>query len=343
MPKLKAQCAFSMIREYNEKLEYQLLADYAQKSADSVRRMKIEKCDLRTEFQRDTSRIIHSKAFRRLKHKTQVFLSPEGDHYRTRLTHTLEVAQIAKTIARALRLNEDLTEAIALGHDLGHTPFGHCGERVLNALHPGGFRHNEQSKRVVEYLERHGEYRGLNLTEQTVDGILCHSGGKWPSTHEGAIVRYSDKIAYIHHDMDDSIRANILEESEIPGEVKRIAGANNKQRLDYFIHDLVQNYLDCPKRGFSEQGAAAFQGITKFMFERVYLNKDAKAEEDKAAHVVESLYRYYIDNPGQMPEDWYYDYQNADGVEAVKDFIASMSDRYAIWKYNSTFVPSFWF
>lgn len=331
------------IRELNESLEYQHLAECAQKSKESVRSVDIEKCDLRTEFQRDTSRIIHSKAFRRLKHKTQVFLSPEGDHYRTRLTHTLEVSQVARTIAGALRLNEDLTEAIALGHDLGHTPFGHCGERVLNTLHPGGFRHNEQSRRVVEYLERHGDSRGLNLTLQTVDGILCHSGEKWPDTHEGAIVRYSDKIAYIHHDMDDSIRANILTESEIPAEVKRISGETNKERLDFFIHDLVRHYFENPRCGFSEAGAEAFRMITGFMFERVYLNKNAKAEEEKAAHVVEYLYQYYTKNPDQMPATWYYDYMNGDGIEAVKDFIASMSDRYAIWKYKSTFVPSFWF
>ncbi|MDO4753828.1 MAG: deoxyguanosinetriphosphate triphosphohydrolase [Bacillota bacterium] len=331
------------IREYNEKFEYEVLAEYAQKSADSVRSVAISPCDLRTEFQRDTSRIIHSKAFRRLKHKTQVFLSPEGDHYRTRLTHTLEVSQIARTIARALRLNEDLVEAVALGHDLGHTPFGHCGERVLNEVHAGGFRHNEQSKRVVEYLERHGEARGLNLTAQTVDGILCHSGGKWPSTHEGAIVRYSDKIAYIHHDIDDSIRAGILQEEDIPPEIRRISGNTNKERLDFFIHDLVQNYLENPKRGFSEDGSFAFQQITKYMFEHVYLNKVAKVEEERAAHVVEYLYQHFSKHPNQMPESWYYDYKNSDGIEAVKDFIASMSDRYAVSIYKSLFIPSFWY
>lgn len=330
------------MREYCEKFEKEYLSDKAQKSADSVRKIPIEPCDLRTEFQRDTSRIIHSKAFRRLKHKTQVFLSPEGDHYRTRLTHTLEVAQIARTISRVLRLNEDLTEAVALGHDLGHTPFGHCGERVLNELHPGGFRHNEQSKRVVEYLERHGEERGLNLTIQTVDGILCHSGGTWPSTHEGAIVRFCDKIAYIHHDMDDSIRAGILTEDDIPNEIKHIAGHTNKERLDFFIHDLVEHYFKNPRSGFSEAGRAAFNELTRYMFEHVYLNKVAKIEEDRAAYVVEYLYLHYKKHPEKMPQNWYEAYKTGDDIEAVKDFIASMSDRYAVALYKNLFVPSFW-
>lgn len=319
------------------------MADCASKSADAVRSHVIRPCDLRTEFQRDTSRIIHSKAFRRLKHKTQVFLSPEGDHYRTRLTHTLEVSQIARTVARALCLNEDLTEAIALGHDLGHTPFGHCGERVLNEVHPGGFRHNEQSRRVVEYLERHGELRGLNLTAQTVDGILCHSGAKWPDTHEGAVVRFSDKIAYIHHDIDDSIRAGVLNERDIPDAVTCIAGRANKERLDYFIHNLVGNYFANPKQGFDADGRKAFDEITRFMFQKVYFNKTAKKEEDRAAHVVESLYAYFSAGPEKMPESWYEDYRGADGIEAVKDYIASMSDRYAISIYKSLFIPSFWY
>lgn len=329
-------------REYVEKMEYELLAPFAAKSAEAVRSVQIEKCDLRTEFQRDTSRIIHSKAFRRLKHKTQVFLSPEGDHYRTRLTHTLEVTQIAKTVARALRLNEDLVEAVALGHDLGHTPFGHCGEHELARIHPGGFRHNEQSKRVVEFLERHGETRGLNLTQQTVDGILCHSGAKWPSTLEGGIVRHSDKIAYIHHDMDDSIRAGLLRESDIPESIRKIAGDSHKKRLDFFIRDLVSNYLKDPVKGFSDEGRGSFDALSAFMFENVYLNTEAKYEETKAVHVVKELYDFFIQNPDRMPEDWYADYVGTEGIEAVKDYIASMSDRYAVSKFNSLFVPKFW-
>lgn len=331
------------IRLIQEEHEKRALAPYAAKSCESVRRHAAEPCDLRTAFQRDMARIVHSKAFRRLKHKTQVFLSPEGDHYRTRLTHTLEVAQIARTISRALRLNEDLTEAIALGHDLGHTPFGHCGERVLNRIHPSGFRHNEQSRRVVEYLERHGERRGLNLTEIAVDGILCHSGAKWPDSHEGAIVRYSDKIAYIHHDIDDSIRAGVLTEDDVPSFVKEIAGNGNKERLDFFIHDLVRHYPEHPRRGFSAEGRAAFDAITKFMFEHVYLNKTAKKEEVRAEHIVEALYGFFKDHPDRMPGAWYEDYERGDGIEAVKDYIASMSDRYAVSVYKSLFVPSFWF
>ncbi len=329
-------------REYAEKLEFEVLAPYAAKSAEAVRRVNIEKCDLRTEFQRDTSRIIHSKAFRRLKHKTQVFLSPEGDHYRTRLTHTLEVTQIAKTIARALRLNEDLTEAIALGHDLGHTPFGHCGEYELEKIHPGGFKHNEQSKRVVEFLERHGDGRGLNLTMQTIDGILCHSGGVWPSSLEGGIVRHSDKIAYIHHDMDDSIRAGLLSEDDVPESIRKIAGNSHKSRLDYFIHNLVSNFLADPVKGFSDEGREAFNELTEFMFKNVYLNSAAKQEEAKAVHVVRELYDFFCKNPDRMPADWYADYTGTEGIEAVKDYIASMSDRYAISVFNSLFVPNFW-
>lgn len=328
-------------REIQEKRELEMLCNEAAKSVDAKRKHEILKCDLRTEFQRDMARIIHSKAFRRLKHKTQVFLSPEGDHYRTRLTHTLEVAQISRTIARVLRLNEDLTEAIALGHDLGHTPFGHCGETVLNRLHPGGFRHNEQSARVVELLERSGDERGLNLTEVCIDGILWHSGKELPKSYEGMLVRHCDKVAYIHHDMDDSIRASLLDEGDVPDDIKQIAGELNSDRLDFFIHDLCGSFMDDPVKGFSAQGKIAFDKLHDFMHREVYVNPTAKAEEERAAHIVEALYVFFRDNPDKMPKSWFEDYRKYD-VDAVKDYIASMSDRYAVAMYKSLFVPSFW-
>ncbi len=332
------------LRELQEEYENTQLAPEAAKSSGATRPQPMAKCDMRTAFQRDVGRILHSKSFRRLKHKTQVFLSPEGDHYRTRMTHTLEVAQVARTISRALRLNEDLTEAIALGHDIGHTPFGHCGERVLNSLCEDGFRHNEQSKRAVVFLEKdkYGK-RGLNLTDQTVDGILHHSGAGWPSTMEGVVVRYADRIAYIHHDIDDSIRAGVLAEEDIPASARRIAGETNKERIDFFIHDFVRNVLADPHVGFSREVAAVFNDIRDFMFEHVYLNKVAKKEEGKAEHVVKALYQYYLDHPEQMPEDRYGDYKGGEGYRAVKDYLASMSDRYAIAKYQTIFIPSFWF
>ncbi len=332
------------LRELQEEYEDKYLAPEAAKSSGATRPLPMLKCDMRTEFQRDVGRILHSKSFRRLKHKTQVFLSPEGDHYRTRMTHTLEVAQVARTISRALRLNEDLTEAIALGHDIGHTPFGHCGERVLDSLCEEGFRHNEQSKRAVVFLEKDKNgVRGLNLTDQTVDGMLHHSGKGWPSTMEGVVVRYADRIAYIHHDIDDSIRAGVLAEEDIPASARRIAGETNKERIDFFIHDFVRHVLTDPHLGFSREVAEAFNDIRDFMFEHVYLNKVAKKEESKAEHVVKALYRHYLENPEQMPEERYGDYVAGEGHRAVKDYLASMSDRYAIAKYNSIFVPSFWF
>lgn len=333
------------MRIAQEKIERQVLADYASFSDAAVRKHPQSKCDLRTEYQRDRDRILHSKAFRRLKHKTQVFLSPEGDHYRTRLTHTLEVAQIARTIARALRLNEDLTEAISLGHDLGHTPFGHCGENVLAKVHPSGFRHNEHSIRVAEFLEvRSDGARGLNLTTDTLDGILNHSTGSggWPRTHEGAIVRYSDKIAYIHHDIDDSFRAKVLVETDIPSSVRSVLGQNNNDRLNTLIHSLILHYFDHPKVGFSTEVRAAFDELMGFMYKSVYFNKVAKKEETKAQHIVNALYGYYSEHPNQMPIDRYQDYVNGERIEAVKDFIAGMSDRYAVSAYQALYVPSSW-
>ncbi len=331
------------LRELQEEFENKYLAPEATKSSEARRRFPVDPCDMRTPFQRDAGRVLHSKAFRRLKHKTQVFLSPEGDHYRTRLTHTLEVSQIARSISRAVGLNEDLTEAIAIGHDIGHTPFGHCGERVLNSICAEGFRHNEQSKRIVVFLEKDKDgNRGLNLTEQTIDGILNHSGNCVPATMEGAVVRLSDRIAYIHHDIDDSIRAGVLVEEEIPESARKLAGKTNKERLNFFIHDFVHHVLENPQQGFSDEVNKVFNELRDFMFERVYFNKTAKGEEGKAAHIVEELYNYYLKNPELMPEDRYADYQNGEGSIAVRDYIASMSDRYAVTKYESLFVPRFW-
>ena len=273
------------IREKTEQIEAQMLSPYAAHSADSLGRDKEEpECDLRTIYQRDRDRILHCKAFRRLKHKTQVFLAPQGDHYRTRLTHTLEVAQIARTIARSLRLNEDLTEAIALGHDLGHTPFGHAGERALDDVCDIGFKHYEQSIRVVEVLENGGE--GLNLTKEVRDGIINHKTSGNPSTLEGQVVRLSDKIAYINHDIDDAIRGRIITENEIPKEYTDILGDTTKKRLDTLIHDVVNNSIDKPKILMSEEIEHAMMDLRVFMFEFVYTNPVAKGEETKAKDMV---------------------------------------------------------
>jgi len=275
------------IRETLEKWEAEYLSPYAMHSVDSKGRSREEEqCDIRTVFQRDRDRIIHCKAFRRLKDKTQVFLTPEGDHYRTRLTHTLEVSQNARTIARALRMNEELVEAIALGHDLGHTPFGHAGERALNRICPYGFEHNKQSVRTVELLEKQG--KGLNLTYEVKDGIQNHQTVGKPCTLEGKIVRFSDKIAYIHHDMDDAIRGGILKESDVPKEIGDVIGYTTGERLDHFIHDIVTTSFGKNDIMMSEPIADAMQKLRKFMFERVYQNPEAKSEEGKAEALMET-------------------------------------------------------
>ncbi len=257
---------------------------------------------MRTIYQRDRDRIIHCKTFRRLKHKTQVFLAPEGDHYRTRLTHTLEVAQIARSIARALNLNEDLTEAIALGHDLGHTPFGHAGERTLNSLCPMGFAHYKQSIRVVEFLEKDGQ--GLNLTWEVRDGILNHRTSGNPSTLEGKAVRLSDKIAYINHDIDDGIRAGILKESDIPSEYTDVLGNSTKERLNTMISDIIMNSIGKNDLVMSEPVHKAMTELRKFMFESLYLNPTAKSEEAKADKLITELYRYYVANTDKLPDTY---------------------------------------
>ncbi len=327
------------IRESLEQREREYLSPYAALSAESRGRDHEEpQCDIRPVYQRDRDRIIHCKAFRRLKDKTQVFLTPEGDHYRTRLTHTLEVSQNARTIAKALRLNEDLTEAIALGHDLGHTPFGHAGERALNGVVPGGFKHNEQSVRMVEVLERNGA--GLNLTWETRDGILNHQTSLMPHTLEGKVVRLADKIAYIHHDMDDAVRAKVLTEMDVPLEIRKVLGSTPSDRLDTFVHDIITNSTGVDDIRMSPEVQQAFQDLRKFMFREVYTNQTVKSEEHKAESLVVSLYQYYLDYVDQLPpEAKYFLDQGEDVHRVVCDYVAAMTDRFAINKYQELFVP----
>ena len=332
------------IRERTEAIERLVLSEHAMRASDSQgRQIQEDQCALRTVFQRDRDRILHSKAFRRLKHKTQVFLSPEGDHYRTRLTHTLDVSQIARTIARALRLNEDLTEAIALGHDLGHTPFGHCGEMELDQIHPGGFDHNAQSLRVVDLLEiRSDGRRGLNLTHEVRDGILSHSGGKKPQTLEGQAVSFSDRIAYINHDIDDALRAGVIKLSELPEVYLKTLGTSHSQRINTLIVDVVNQSRGSDRLSFSPEINEAFVGLRQFMFDHVYLNLDAKKEEKKARVVLRMLYEYYRDHPSEMPQEYFELFQGSEGIEAVKDYVSGMTDRYAVLQYQNLFVPDFW-
>ena len=331
------------IRESTEQWESQWLSPYASLSRNSRGREKEEpECDIRPVYQRDRDRILHCKSFRRLKHKTQVFLTPQGDHYRTRLTHTLEVAQTARTIARALRMNEDLTEAIALGHDLGHTPFGHAGERALNQVCSEGFAHHQQSVRIVERLEKGG--KGLNLTWEVRDGISNHQMSGKPSTLEGKIVRYSDKIAYINHDVDDAIRAGVIRENEIPRTYTDILGHSTRERLNTMIHDIVNNSLEKPDIRMSEDVEFAFRGMRKYMFENVYTNPKAKGEEEKAENVLKELFRYYMDHPERLSNEYIERmWQTGETQErSVCDYIAGMTDQYAIAKFQEFFVPVSW-
>lgn len=330
----------SKYREFTEAWERDTLSPFAVLSQNSKGRERpLPPCDLRTAFQRDRDRIIHCKSFRRLKHKTQVFLSPQGDHYRTRLTHTLEVSQIARTISRALRLNEDLTEAIAMGHDLGHTPFGHAGEEVLNELVPGGFEHNRQSLRVVEKLENGV---GLNLTFEVRDGILHHKKSGTPSTLEGFVVSLSDRIAYINHDIDDAVRAQVISEQELPRACTDVLGASHGQRINSLIVDVVNESFFQPQIRMSQPVNEAFEALRAFMFDRVYLNNLAKREEKKAKHVVNALFEYYLKHIELLPAEFLANV-DADGKERVAaDWIACMTDRYAITEYKRLFVPSEW-
>lgn len=330
------------IRESLEAWEDEYLSPYAMHSKDSKGRLKNEEqCDIRPVFQRDRDRIIHSKAFRRLKDKTQVFLTPEGDHYRTRLTHTLEVSQTARTIAKALALNEELVEAIALGHDLGHTPFGHAGERALNRVCPTGFKHNEQSVRTVDKLEKDGQ--GINLTYEVRDGILNHQTSGMPATLEGKVVRLSDKIAYIHHDMDDAIRGGILKEKDVPKEIAKAIGATCGQRLDHFIHDIVNTSESTDDVRMSEETAQAMTDMRRFMFERVYQNPIAKAEEGKAENLIETLYYYYLDHIMLLPDFLLDLIERGESKEAVVcDYIGAMTDRFVTAKYQEIYIPKTW-
>lgn len=328
------------IRERTMQIEDSLLSKEACRCSDSRGRQRPEpEDDLRTPFQRDRDRIVHCNAFRRLQHKTQVFLSPTGDHYRTRLTHTLEVAQIARTLARGLQVNEDLTEAIALGHDLGHTPFGHAGERALKEVYPKGFCHYQQSLRVVDHLEKSG--RGLNLTWEVRNGIVCHTEGPEAATLEGRIVRLADKIAYLNHDIDDAIRADLFCEEDLPEEIRGVLGKSKSAR----INTLVLSTLEKTKDGVLRMDPAvdhAFKYLNTYMFHNVYTNPVCKGEEGKAENMVKTMYQYFAENPDKMPED-YGRVTTEEGPErAACDYISGMSDRYAIKVYESLFIPRPW-
>ena len=327
------------VREKIENNEKLLLSDKACLSVNSKGRVtEEEKCSLRTDFQRDRDRIIHSNSFRRLKHKTQVFLSPEGDHYRTRLTHTLEVSQIARTIANGLSLNGDLTEAVALGHDLGHTPFGHAGERALNSVIPGGFRDYDQSLRVVEKLEKNG--KGLNLTYEVRDGIACHTRGKEADTLEGRIVKLADKIAYINHDIDDAVRAGVMCEEDIPLEIRKALGFKKSARINTMVLNVVENSVD--DIVFSPDIQEPFLELHSFMFDKVYTNPVCKGEETKAIEIIIRLYDYFLKNPDRIPQAYHYIIDD-EGVErAVCDYVAGMSDRYLLAVYKKIFIPDSW-
>lgn len=330
------------LRQDFENREHDILRPCAAFSDESRGRKKQEdKCDIRTDFQRDRDRIIHCKAFRRMKHKTQVFLAPGGDHYRTRLTHTLEVAQIARTIARALRLNEDLTEAIALGHDLGHTPFGHAGERALSKYTAKPFNHNEQSVRVVDVIEKEGA--GLNLTWEVRDGILNHKTSGNPGTLEGKIVRISDKIAYVNHDIDDGIRAGILKEENLPSDCTDILGHNTRDRINNIIHAIVTYSMEKDTIGMSEEHEQALSDLRAYMFRDLYTNPIAKSEEAKAERVIGMLFKEYIDNPDKLPKEYIeFLFMGVDQETVVCDYIAGMTDNYAVEKAKEIFIPKFW-
>lgn len=352
------------IREQLEERELEYLSSFATFSSKSIGRDRIEEpCNLRPAFQRDRDRILHCKSFRRLKQKTQVFLSPKGDHYRTRLTHTLEVAQTGRTIAKALRMNEDLVEAIALGHDLGHTPFGHAGERALNQVCSFGFEHANQGVRVVELLEKDG--KGLNLTGEVRDGIRNHQTSGHPATLEGKIIRLSDKVAYLHHDIDDAIRAGILTETDIPKELRHALGETTRQRLNTFIHDIIKESLKTNDIGMSDEINQAMVELRIFMFEHLYCNPEAKSEEKKAMEMIIEMYQYFCDHPEALP-DYYKQAIEGTGYRTgaeeaqlgiqnpseknwemskehvVCDYIAGMTDTYSVKVFQEIFIPKSW-
>lgn len=324
------------VTERNERL---ILSDKAALCVNSRgRKVPEDECNLRTCYQRDRDRIIHSKAFRRLKHKTQVFLSPESDHYRTRLTHTLEVSQIARTIARALRLNEDLTEAIALGHDLGHTPFGHAGERALQELTDIGFTHYEQSVRVCEKIEKDGE--GLNLTYEVLDGILHHTTGEQAHTLEGRVVRMADRVAYINHDIDDAVRAGVISEDDIRGEIVNNLGSSKSERINTLVTAIVENSVDDIK--MDNETHKYYDMLHNFLYESVYKNPVAKSEETKVLGIVEGLFKYYLKNPEKMSPEYLKIAENEGKIRAIADYIAGMTDHYAITVYSDIYIPKAW-
>ncbi|MBE7036423.1 MAG: deoxyguanosinetriphosphate triphosphohydrolase [Ruminococcaceae bacterium] len=327
------------VRIYMEALEEQKLSPFAVLSKNTKGRQRpMEPCTIRTEFQRDRDRIIHAKSFRRLMHKTQVFLAPEGDHYRTRLTHTLEVSQIARTIARALRLNEDLTEAIALGHDLGHTPFGHSGEEVLDRICSGGFRHYEQSLRVVDVLEGG---KGLNLTYEVRDGIVNHAGKNEATTLEGKIIKLADRIAYINHDIDDAVRGGVIAPEDIPAECRKTLGNTHGERLQTLVVDVIENSHDKPEVSMSREIHEAMMELRNYMFANVYTNSIAKTEEEKAKGIVETLFKTFVNHPARLLEEKLGNVVFSDERD-VCDYIAGMTDNYAIYVFKTLFEPRGW-
>lgn len=330
------------IREQMEERERQTLSPYATLSENSKGRDVDEpQCDIRPVFQRDRDRILHCKSFRRLKNKSQVFLTPLGDHYRTRLSHTLEVSQNARTIAKALRLNEDLVEAIALGHDLGHTPFGHCGEYELNRLCAEGFIHSEQSVRIVEKLEKGGE--GLNLTWEVRDGIRNHQTSSMPSTPEGCIVRISDKIAYLNHDIDDAIRAQILDEESIPLSIRKTLGFTTRERLDNMIHDIVNTSQNQEKIAMTDEMWEAMQELRKFMFQNVYTNPVAKSEEIKARRMIGEMFELFCEKTDEMPEKYRKMIEDGETKgRVVCDYISGMTDQFCVTKFSQYYMPEAW-
>lgn len=329
------------MKEKTMKIEEMFLSPFAKKSKDTIGRLKFEEpCPMRTEFQRDRDKITHCKAFRRLKNKTQVFFSPEGDHYRTRLTHTLNVSQIARGIARTLSLNEDLTEAIALGHDLGHTPFGHSGERILNGLNPKGFKHNEQSGRVVDFLENNGN--GLNLTREVVDGIINHRVSCKPMTLEGMAVNIADRIAYINHDIEDALDGGFITKYDLPAEAVEILGDKSSKRINTMIFSILEESEGKNKVEMTEKVAGATNMLRKFLFEKVYGDKTFRAEEERASRMITALYNFFKANQNEMPE-FFRSIIEKDGVDtAISDYISSMSDSYVVKTFSEYFIPERW-
>lgn len=329
-----------LIREITENNEKAMLSPFATLSMNSAgRENPEEKCEIRTDFQRDRDRIIHCKSFRRLKHKTQVFLSPESDHYRTRLTHTLEVSQIARTVARALRLNEDLTEAIALAHDIGHTPFGHAGERVLDGLVDGGFTHYRQGVRVCRVIEKGGE--GLNLTAEVLDGILNHTKDEWPATPEGKIVRYSDRIAYINHDIDDAISAGIISEASIPKDATDYLGKSKSERIDSLVRSLIESSEGADIK-MDDTTQKYYDMMHKFLFDSVYTNPTAKSEESKVGNIITGIFEHIKAHPDLLVGE-YKTILERDGLSrAAADYIAGMTDHFAVTTFENIYIPKFW-